>query len=123
MTRKEAIEAIKFGRCNDIYYRKEYEEAVNVAIKALEQEPRKDEVILTKEEYGELVSSEFDIGYTKGYTEALEQNDVLDKIRAEIEQLTITEGGDDYVRKMAELFSLKMKVLQIIDKYNAESEI
>ena len=40
MTRKEAIEAIKFGRCNDIYYRKEYEEAVNVAIKALEQAPR-----------------------------------------------------------------------------------
>ena len=47
---------------------------------------------------------------------------VLDKIRTEIEQLTITEGGDDYVRKMAELFSLKMKVLQIIDKYKAESE-
>ena len=47
---------------------------------------------------------------------------VLDKIRAEIEQLTITEGGDDYVRKMAELFSLKMKVLHIIDKYKAESE-
>ncbi len=42
MTRKEAIEAIKFGRCNDIYYRKEYEEAVNVAIKALEQEPSED---------------------------------------------------------------------------------
>ena len=47
---------------------------------------------------------------------------VLDKIRAEIEQLTITEGGDDYVRKMAELFSLKMKVLHIIDKYKAEME-
>ena len=46
----------------------------------------------------------------------------LDKIRAEIEQLTIVEGGDDYVRKMAELFSLKMKVLQIIDKYKAETE-
>lgn len=54
--------------------------------------------------------------------EALEQEPVLDKIRAEIEQLTITEGGDDYVRKMAELFSLKMKVLQIIDKYKSESE-
>ena len=55
--------------------------------KELEQEskPRKDEVILTKKEYGELVSSEFDNGYTKGYTEALEQNDALDKIRAEID--------------------------------------
>ena len=53
---------------------------------------------------------------------ALRQEPVIDKIRAEIEQLTITEGGDDYVRKMAELFSLKMKVLHIIDKYKAESE-
>lgn len=44
-------------------------------------------------------------------------NDVLDKIRAEIEQLTITKGGEDYIRKMAELYSLKIKVLQIIDKY------
>ena len=51
-----------------------------------------------------------------------EQESILDKVRAEIEQLTITKGGDDYVRQMAELFSLKRKVLQIIDKYNAESE-
>lgn len=49
-------------------------------------------------------------------------NEVLDKIRTEIEQLTITEGGEDYTRKMAELYSLKIKVLQIIDKYKAESE-
>jgi len=42
---------------------------------------------------------------------------VLDKIRDEIEHLTITEGGEDYTRKMAELYSLKIKVLQIIDKY------
>ena len=48
--------------------------------------------------------------------------DVLDGIRDEIERLTITEGGDDYVRKIAELFSLKVKVLQIIDKYKAESK-
>ena len=53
---------------------------------------------------------------------ALEREPILDKIKAEIEQLTITEGGDDYVRKMAELFSLKMKVLHIIDKYKSESE-
>ena len=51
------------------------------------------------------------------------KTDMLDKIRAEIEQLTITKGGDDYVRQMAELFSLKRKVLQIIDKYKAESEV
>lgn len=42
MTREEAIEAIKFGHCDDMYYRKEYEEAVDMAIKALEQEPCED---------------------------------------------------------------------------------
>ena len=42
---------------------------------------------------------------------------LLKQIRDEIEHLTITEDGEDYVRKMAELYSLKIKVLQIIDKY------
>ena len=54
--------------------------------------------------------------YNKGRTDA------LDKLRNEIECLTITEGGNDYTRKMAELYSLKNKALQIIDKYIAESE-
>jgi hypothetical protein len=80
------------------------------------QEPRKNEVILTEEEYGELVSSEFDNGYAKGYTEALEQNDVLDKIRerVELEKLGYPPSAG-YYRAI-------MKVLQIIDKYKAESE-
>jgi hypothetical protein len=97
MTREEALKILKepdrIGynviHANDeetIKYNTKSQMALNMAIKALEQEP------------------------------------VIDKIRAEIEQLTITEGGDDYVRKMAELFSLKMKVLHIIDKYKAESE-
>ena len=59
----------------------------------------------------ELKQWEYDRGYAKG------KADVLDKIRAEIECLTITKGGEDYIRKMAELFALKVKVLQIIDKY------
>ena len=45
---------------------------------------------------------------------ALEQEDVLDKIRAEIEQITDTVGVsyNQYVSKI--------DVLQIIDKYKAE---
>ena len=43
-----------------------------------------------------------------------------DKVKAEIECLTITTGGEDYIRKMAELFALKIKVLQIIDKHLSE---
>ena len=52
-----------------------------IAIKALEQEPISEtDIILTREEYGELVSSEFDNGYAKGFREALEQEEpILDK--------------------------------------------
>lgn len=53
--------------------------------------------------------------YKKGFAAA------LDMIRAEIEQLTITEGSENYIREMAELYSLKIKVLQIIDKCKVES--
>jgi flagellar biosynthesis/type III secretory pathway protein FliH len=56
-------------------------------IKALEQEPCEDEIILAKEEYGRLLSNEFDNGYAKGYREALEQDSILDKIKAEIQNL------------------------------------
>lgn len=68
-------------------------------------------------------------GFERPFTE--EEKDILikaigngiplDQLRAEIEHLTITEGGEDYTRKMAELYSLKIKVLQTIDKYR-ESE-
>ena len=70
MTNEEAREAIKFGHCDDIYYRKEYEEAVNMAIKALEQTrwipcserlPKENEYIgnvckyyLIQDEYGDM---------------------------------------------------------------------
>lgn len=77
----------------------------------LEQEPRKDEVVLTKEEYKELVSSEFDNGYAKGYRETLEQASTLDKVIAEIEEIETYDG----------IYVDKAYVLQIIDKYR-ESE-
>ena len=90
-----------------------------LAIKTLEQEPRKDEVILTKEEYGELVSSEFDNGYAKGYREALEQEPILDKIRAEIEQ------EYNKYRNMSEKWNERACgigiTLEIIDKYRKEN--
>ena len=70
MTNEEAREAIKFGHCDDIYYQKEYEEAVNMAIKALEQTrwipvserlPKENEYIgnvckyyLIQDEYGDM---------------------------------------------------------------------
>ena len=80
----------------------------------LEQEPRKDEVILTNKEYRELMSNEYDHGYCKGYAEALEEQEpILDKIRAEIDQYLEIEGfGSEY----------RNDVKGIIDKYKAETE-
>lgn len=86
--------------------------------KPLEQEPRKDEVILTNKEYRELIANEYDNGYCKGYLVALEEQEpILDKIRAEIEEL-----------RKAPLISWASSemiidtILEILDKYKAESE-
>jgi hypothetical protein len=100
----------------EVILNKELQDRIKALPPVTPQEPRKNEVILTEEEYGELVSSEFDNGYAKGYTEALEQNDVLDKIRerVELEKLGYPPSAG-YYRAI-------MKVLQIIDKYKAESE-
>lgn len=91
-----------------------------LAIKTLEQEPRKDEVILTKEEYGELVSSEFDNGYAKGYREALEQELMLDKIRAEIDGIEINGRVDEHTLFIRTGEQVKQMALDIIDKYRKE---
>ena len=69
MTREEAIEAIKFGHCDDMYYRKEYEEAVDMAIKALEQEQKEDkirigdEVYVIDKNYKSVVTSIYDTSH------------------------------------------------------------
>lgn len=58
--------------------------------------------------------------YSKLAIKALEQEPVLDKIRAEIERmeyLNIEDGSDGY-----DHYVDKYDVLQIIDKYKAESE-
>jgi hypothetical protein len=94
-------------------------EACDMAIEALKQEPREDEVILTKKEYRELVSSESDNGYAKGYREALEQKDsILDKIKAEIEALPKTYPFVNHI----DMYVKVSDVTKIIDKYKAESE-
>ena len=96
-------------------------EPIQMAIEALKQEPCEDEIILTKEEYGQLLSNEFDNGYAKGYREALEQDSALDKIKAEIEELDGKYVIGDYgiygenIPKYVRLWD----VLQIIDKYKA----
>ena len=120
MTREEHIDELKrylkgISKCmvpaSSLYWKWHYEEI----IKALEQEPRKDEVILTNKEYRELISNEYDHGYCKGYAEALqEQEPIIDKIYADIQKLrgcscSCSDGIIDDVE-------------EILDKYKAETE-
>jgi hypothetical protein len=92
-----------------------------MAIEALKAEPCEDEIILTKEEYKQLLSSEFDNGYAKGYREALEnQEPILSRIKAEIRKLD--DINPDYPMDRTIHIS-RNEVLQIIDKYKAESEV
>ena len=90
-------------------------EPIQMAIKALKQEPCEDEVILTKKEYGELVLNEFYNGYAKGYREALEQDSVLNKIKAKIEALPKTYPFVNHI----DMYVKVSDVTKIIDKYKA----
>ena len=121
MTREEAIDQLQDAK--DGYQEYLSAEALDMAIKALEQEPRKDEVILTNKEYRELISNEYEHGYSKGYAEALEeQESILDKIRGEIKQYQSeydVHPGTEYNRTVWRTFN---RCLLILDKYKAETE-
>ena len=93
-------------------------EPIQMAIKALKQEPCEGEIILTKEEYGQLLSNEFDNGYAKGYREALEQDSVLNKIKAEIEALPKTYPFVNHI----DMYVKVSDVTKIIDKYKESEE-
>lgn len=128
MTREEAIDQLQDAK--DGYQEYLSAEALDMAIKALEQEPRKDEVILTNKEYRELISNEYEHGYCKGYAEALEgQEPILDKIRAEIKDyFSITCDGncDNCNRVVKNPCGESVDgawVLHIIDKYEADTEV
>ena len=122
MTVEKAIEILSgFGIINR--YCSEDAEALDMAIKALEQQPCEDCTVIKK------LSKKYYVEDAYGYTdedivnkvneiidvvnEIIVINDVLDKIRAEIEALT--DGA-----KPERIWNVD--VLAIIDKYKAESE-
>ena len=84
---------------------------------------------MTREELAQYIKSELanddteiylDIDDYKIVVKALEQEPILDKIRAEIESLeylNIEDGSDGYDKYIEQY-----EVLKIIDKYRAESE-
>ena len=66
-------------------------------------------------------SDDFLEGFNSGTDVQFEADvKVLEDIKAEIINLTITPDGEEYVRKMAELYSLKRMVIAIIDKHIKE---
>lgn len=97
---KDKITTMEHGAISSNYGNDK--ELFEIAIKAMESS--KDEVILTKKEYGELVSSEYENGYAKGYREALENEklaiaryqDLVDYFSDECVIKTILENGDEF---------------------------
>lgn len=65
----------------------------------------------------------YDEGYKDGYAKGYEDGDVLDEIRAEIEKLNPVDYGSmfSYESHNGAMY-MKDDVLEIIDKYKAESE-
>ena len=65
----------------------------------------------------------YDEGYKDGYAKGYEDGDVLDEIRAEIEKLNPVDYGSmfSYESHNGAKY-MKDDVLEIIDKYKAESE-
>lgn len=170
MTREEAITVLK-GLSDNPLFSDQHRAAFKIAIhdikghhewalnnlilinkdnyEPLDQEPRKDEVILTNKEYRELISNEYDHGYCKGYEEALEGQEPID-YKAQYEgfskkaEIVISQLRADRDRLLetfdkirAEIKALsnanpsywhsgdmvdRDDVLEIIDKYKAEQE-
>ena len=123
MTREEAIEILKVLIDYEYYGYDKYLEALEMAIKALEQQSCDDCTVIKK------LSKKYYVEDAYGYTdenivnkvneiidvvnEIIVINDVLDKIRAEIEALT--DGA-----KPERIWNVD--VLAIIDKYKAKIE-
>jgi len=95
MTREELRDYVDEQRTLDNISYHVYSALID-GIDTLEQEPRKDGIILTHKEYNELIANEYNAGYRKGYDNGYckgcvvaseEQEPILDKLRAEITTL------------------------------------
>lgn len=109
MTREEeAIAELKRDIELDNDFSKEYITAVNIAIKALEQEPN-DKYIKEIDHLHKYIA--------KLETRIVEQESVLGKIKAEIEELDVFYDNDYFSNNKDAMFK-RNEILQIIDKYD-----
>ena len=130
MTREEVIARVKHQRdwANEVNRMLDVE-AFDMAIKALEQEPilEKDGTLIVTTDHYENVGRvlvQYGTNGTLFYQdrEPTAKNDaVLNKIRAEIEQLP-TSTCSEKCRTRVNVDDFKENVLKIFDKYKAESE-
>lgn len=117
MTREEALNILH----NASVYHPDYLDALNMAIKALEQEPttKIEESNFSQEQYLADIQSAYDCGKS-----------VIDKIKTEIENMQIVydksanykdeRTDEEKANDLGKMY--KVLVLSIIDKYKAESE-
>ena len=125
MTREEAIfyfeEWIKRDSKMDNVDRLENIEIYKMAIEALEmvEEFEKAQIITGGRLNGRTYA--YKCGLEDGKRKALEQEPILDKIRAEIEDLDRFYDNDYFSGNRDSMFKCN-EVMQIIDKYKVESE-
>lgn len=85
MTREEALTQLRLGPGINEDVSEEYNDAVNMAIKALEQEPALDEIRAEIEQYQsdyDVHGTEYDRTAWKAFNRCLQ---IIDKYKAEIE--------------------------------------
>ena len=129
MTREEAIKNIK-EHCYFASLIPQAKEALDMAIKALEQEPCdciSREYILSKAHCccDDLADDEcccVDVDDIKEAPSVQPKTDDFGKIRAEIEAISIVGQVDEHTRFIRTGEHVKQMALDIIDKYKAESE-
>lgn len=111
MTREEALNILH----NASVYHPDYLDALNMAIKTLEQEPVYYPPCIDCNKKMDEIRNAYDNMIIK----ALEQEPILDKVRIEIEQnaYPIVHGVNNH-----ELGMTLYGILQVIDKYRAEIE-
>ena len=134
MTKKEAIELFKdievlvFRDVKQNYFHEDIEDAFKKAIEALEQEP-----CVTMRDLSEEELKHFAEEMKKVRPQVIEQETVLDKIRAEIKEKIEQEEFARSVFHHEEKDTAKAEqctgsimayknVIKLIDKYKAESE-
>ena len=115
MTRKEAIKLVKEVTGMSLDWDDAHYDALQMAIKALEQEP-------CIEPLERLAESASKTAKVLERIKVSEQEPILDKIRTEIDGIEINGRVDEHTLFIRTGEQVKQMTLDIIDKYRKEQE-